>query len=194
MSATKIAASFRVSVTALVPKHPDSAVAVAWAWCASMLRLRNGVEAESASLRVDRPVYPRRLKHNTVAEGGIDDGPRLARQEWFSDSCPTAASLRMFIRLLAIHNMMGSGVHIVTSNVAHTFAPRSGAGHFLNPPRGCVTIAFPDPALASILDQGNEVNETWLRGGRRESLGPIRLDGGSAVTLGRVIRNTGSGE
>jgi hypothetical protein len=32
MSATKIAASFRVSVTALVAKQPDSPVAVAWAW------------------------------------------------------------------------------------------------------------------------------------------------------------------
>ena len=36
-----------------------------------------GVEAESASLCVDRPVYPRRRKHNTVAEGGIADGPSL---------------------------------------------------------------------------------------------------------------------
>ena len=32
MSATKIAASFRVSLTALLPKQPDSQVAVAWAW------------------------------------------------------------------------------------------------------------------------------------------------------------------
>jgi hypothetical protein len=28
------------------------------------------VEAGSAALRVDRPVYPRRAEHNTVAEGG----------------------------------------------------------------------------------------------------------------------------
>ena len=28
------------------------------------------VEAGSAALRVDRPVYPRRADHNTVAEGG----------------------------------------------------------------------------------------------------------------------------
>jgi hypothetical protein len=28
------------------------------------------VEAGSAALRVDWPVYPRRAKHNTVAEGG----------------------------------------------------------------------------------------------------------------------------
>jgi hypothetical protein len=32
MSATKIAASFRVSLTALLPKQPDSRVAGAWAW------------------------------------------------------------------------------------------------------------------------------------------------------------------
>jgi hypothetical protein len=30
------------------------------------------VEAKSASLRVDRPVYSRRVEHNTVAKGGID--------------------------------------------------------------------------------------------------------------------------
>jgi hypothetical protein len=38
-----------------------------------MLRFGEGVEAESASLRVDRPVYPRRFEHIIVDEGGIDD-------------------------------------------------------------------------------------------------------------------------
>jgi hypothetical protein len=33
------------------------------------------VEAGSAALRVDWPVYPRRAEHNTVADGG--NGPRL---------------------------------------------------------------------------------------------------------------------
>jgi hypothetical protein len=42
-----------------------------------MLRSGEGVEAESASLRVDGPVYPRRVKHNTVTGGGIADDPRL---------------------------------------------------------------------------------------------------------------------
>ena len=32
MSATKIAANFRVSLTALLPRSPDRRVAVAWAW------------------------------------------------------------------------------------------------------------------------------------------------------------------
>jgi hypothetical protein len=35
------------------------------------------VEAGCAALRFDWPVYPRRTKHNTVAEGGIEYGPRL---------------------------------------------------------------------------------------------------------------------
>ena len=35
------------------------------------------VEAGSAALRIDWPVYPRRAEHNTVAERGIEDGPRL---------------------------------------------------------------------------------------------------------------------
>jgi hypothetical protein len=43
--------------------------------------LEEGVEAGSASPRVDWPVYPRRVEHNTVAEGGIADGLRLARQD-----------------------------------------------------------------------------------------------------------------
>jgi hypothetical protein len=73
MSDTKIAASFRVSLTALLPKQANSRVAVGWAWCASMLRSEDGVEAGSASLRVDRPVYPRRDELITRAEGGIDD-------------------------------------------------------------------------------------------------------------------------
>ena len=35
------------------------------------------MEAGSAALRVDWPIYPRRAEHNTVAKGGIEDGPRL---------------------------------------------------------------------------------------------------------------------
>jgi hypothetical protein len=37
--------------------------------------LAEGMKAGSASLRVDPSVYPRRLKHNTVAVGEIADGP-----------------------------------------------------------------------------------------------------------------------
>jgi hypothetical protein len=33
--------------------------------------------------------YPR--QHNTLTKDGIDNEPRLARQDRFSDSCPTAA-------------------------------------------------------------------------------------------------------
>jgi hypothetical protein len=36
-----------------------------------MLRVEEGVEAESASLRFDPSVYPRRVDYNTVAEGEI---------------------------------------------------------------------------------------------------------------------------
>ena len=35
------------------------------------------VEAGSAALRVDWPVYPRRAEHNTSPREGIEDGPRL---------------------------------------------------------------------------------------------------------------------
>jgi hypothetical protein len=42
--------------------------------------------------RVDRPVYPRRVDYSTLTKGGIENGVRLARQDPFSDSCPTAAS------------------------------------------------------------------------------------------------------
>ena len=36
-----------------------------------------GTWKRSAAPRVDWPVYPRRAEHNTIAEGGIEDGPRL---------------------------------------------------------------------------------------------------------------------
>jgi hypothetical protein len=55
--------------------------------------LTDDVEAESASLRVDRPVYPRRPKHNTFAEGGIDNEPSLPVRHPLIWSRPTAASL-----------------------------------------------------------------------------------------------------
>jgi hypothetical protein len=38
------------------------------------------VEAGSAALRVDWPVYPRRAEHNTVAEGGNRRWAETARQ------------------------------------------------------------------------------------------------------------------
>jgi hypothetical protein len=43
------------------------------------------VEAGSTSPRVDRPVYPRRVDHNTVTEGGIDNGQKLPVQRLKSD-------------------------------------------------------------------------------------------------------------
>jgi hypothetical protein len=43
--------------------------------------LAEGMEAGSASPRSAREAYPRRADHNTVTEGGIDNGPRLARQD-----------------------------------------------------------------------------------------------------------------
>jgi hypothetical protein len=46
-------------------------------------------------MRVDPSVYPRRPKHNTVAEGGIDNEPSLTVRIRFSGSCPTAASRRI---------------------------------------------------------------------------------------------------
>ena len=92
MSDTKIAASFRVSLTALMPSRQVAESRWlehgALPCCAG-----DDAEAESASLRVDPSVYPRRVDHNTVTEGGIEDGARLARQDPFSDARPTAASL-----------------------------------------------------------------------------------------------------
>ena len=44
-------------------------------------RAEEDVEAGSAALRVDWPVYPRRAKHNTVAEGGNRRWAETARQE-----------------------------------------------------------------------------------------------------------------
>ncbi len=46
------------------------------------------VEAGSAALRVDWPVYPRRAEHNTVAEGG--NWAETARQNAFQSRWPRA--------------------------------------------------------------------------------------------------------
>jgi hypothetical protein len=58
---------------------------VAWAWRASMLRFGEGVEAGSASPRVDWPVYPRHVEHSTIGEGAIDDVCR-------ADPCPAGST------------------------------------------------------------------------------------------------------
>ena len=43
-------------------------------------RAEEDVEAGSAALRVDWPVYPRRAEHNTVVEGGNRRWAEIARQ------------------------------------------------------------------------------------------------------------------
>ena len=80
MSATKIAASFRVSLTALSPKQADRRVAVALAWCASMLRLRKAWKREAHPRVSARDAYPRRVGYSTLAKGGIENGRDFARQ------------------------------------------------------------------------------------------------------------------
>ena len=44
-------------------------------------RAEEDVEAGSAALRVDWPVYPRHAEHNTVAEGGNRKWAETARQK-----------------------------------------------------------------------------------------------------------------
>jgi len=49
------------------------------------------VEAGSAALRIDWPVYPRRAEHNTVAEGGNRRWAETAGLPWaFYGKFPTA--------------------------------------------------------------------------------------------------------
>jgi hypothetical protein len=48
------------------------------------------VEAGSAALRVDWPVYPRRAEYNTVAEGGNRRWAETARQNAFQSRWPRA--------------------------------------------------------------------------------------------------------
>jgi hypothetical protein len=70
MSATKIAASFRVSLTALMPRSPDRRVAGAWAWLHYHAALRKTWKQGMQAPRVDWPVYPRRVELITHAKGG----------------------------------------------------------------------------------------------------------------------------
>src|SRR6516225_7588020 len=71
-SDTKIAASFRVSLTALVPK-PDHRSQMAWARLHYHAALRRTWKQGVQAPRVDWPVYPRRAELSTAGEGGIDD-------------------------------------------------------------------------------------------------------------------------
>src|SRR5215831_3939866 len=52
MSDTRIAASFRVSVTALMPRSPDHQSQVAWAWCAPWIPERSATRLRKADLNV----------------------------------------------------------------------------------------------------------------------------------------------
>ena len=90
MSATKIAASFRTSLTALEARSPGAAISSgyseAWAvlrtnivllrraWLHFHAALRRTWKQEVQVLRVDWPVYPRRFKHNTIFAGGKQAG------------------------------------------------------------------------------------------------------------------------
>ena len=58
MSDTKIAASFRVSLTALMPKSPDRR-SVAGSWLHYHAALRRTWKQGVQTPRVDWPVYPR---------------------------------------------------------------------------------------------------------------------------------------
>jgi hypothetical protein len=62
MSATKIATSFRVSFMALIAEVDRSPSRGRLSMGRFHAALEEGVEAESASLRVDRPVYRRGSK------------------------------------------------------------------------------------------------------------------------------------
>ena len=76
-------------------------------------RAEEDVEAGSAALRVDWPVYPRRAEHNTIAEGGIEDGPRLRAD-------PLSLSNWQMTQKTAfdLHNKIGSDVFIAASTMA----------------------------------------------------------------------------
>ena len=52
------------------------------------------MEAGSAALRVDWPVYPRRAEHNTVAEGGNRRWAETARQSGFQSRWPRADAVK----------------------------------------------------------------------------------------------------
>jgi hypothetical protein len=74
MSDTKIAASFRVSLTALVPR-PDHQSQMAWAWPHYHAALRGRGSRKCRSCVSAREAYPRQVQHNTVTDIEID-GPR----------------------------------------------------------------------------------------------------------------------
>jgi hypothetical protein len=73
---------------------------------------RKGRGSGSAAPRVDWPVYPRRAKHNTVAERGIEDGSRLRADPFGLSNWQTTQKTAFEMR-----NKMGSDVFIAASTM-----------------------------------------------------------------------------
>ena len=71
------------------------------------------VEAGSAALRVDWPVYPRRAEHNTVAEGGNRRWAETARRPVGLVELADDPEDRV-----DLHNKTGSDVFIAASTMA----------------------------------------------------------------------------
>jgi hypothetical protein len=79
------------------------------------------VEAGSAALRVDWPVYPRRAEHNTVAEGGNRRSTIAAS----SQIRPSPFSLTLFSN----PTLPTGSVRAIASNASALIAMRTLRGH-----------------------------------------------------------------
>ena len=98
-------------------------------------RAEEDVEAGSAALRVDWPVYPRRAEHNTVAEGG--------NRRW---AIAASSQIRRSPRsLVAFSNptLPSDSVEAIASNAAWLMAMRtmrSGYASSVGDPLGCEVV------------------------------------------------------
>jgi hypothetical protein len=80
-------------------------------------RAEEDVEAGSAALRVDWPVYPRRAEHNTVAEGGN-------RRSAIAFSSQISRSPRSVVRF-SYPTLPSGSVAVISSDAAAMIAMRA---------------------------------------------------------------------
>ena len=124
------------------------------------------VEAGSAALRVDWPVYPRRAEHNTVAEGGNRGWAETARQNAFQ------AAFAEFEREL-IRERTRAGMRASKRRGHHVGRPRKLTPHKIDHARQLIAEGKETKAGAAAL---LGVDAVTLRRALNGGIGPIILE------------------
>jgi hypothetical protein len=92
---------------------------------------KEDVEAGSAALRVDWPVYPRRAEHNTVAEGGNRRWAETCPSECVPIALAEADPSAPAIERVMLVNPAGLGNWQMTQRTAFEIRNKTGSDVFI---------------------------------------------------------------